>query len=203
VRRRRSAGSAIVALALLAVVCIVVGHYAASGHHGAYYVDAGLAATVGTALGTTLLAVFTALLAWTTVRDQRERDRPVLVVTGTPRWMVIRLKKEEPGGGRLVFGLENVGLGPALGIEVTATCAAAPDASMTPAVIAAIAPGYAAQQLVIDVAFLSETAARAADFKIEGTFSDRLGRGPYPILTEWTPPPSPVQQEIEPPPVGP
>jgi len=202
VRSRRSVGGAVLALAFLAVVCIAVGHYAASGHHGAYYVDASLAATVGTALGTTLLAVFAALLAWTTVQEQRERDRPVLVVTGTPMWMVIRLKKEEPGGGRLFFGLENVGLGPALGIEVTATCTAAPDASITPAVIAALTPGYSAQQLVIEVAFQSETAARAADFKIEGTFNDRLGRGPYPILTEWTPRPSPVQPEPGPLPVA-
>ena len=179
-------------------MCIAIGHYAASGSHGTYYVDASLAATVGTALGTTLLAVFTALLAWTTVQDQRERDRPVVVVTGTPMWMRIRLKKEEPGGGRLVFALENVGLGPALGIEVTAACPAAPDASVTPAVIAALAPGDSAVQVVVDVAFHSESAAKAADFKIEGTFSDRLGRGPYPIRTQWTPPPSPVQQELEP-----
>ena len=44
----------------------------------------------------------------------------------------------------------------------------------------------------------SESAAKAADFKIEGTFSDRLDRGPYPILARWTPPPSPVQAELEP-----
>ncbi|MHB8643895.1 MAG: hypothetical protein ACYDA3_13525 [Gaiellaceae bacterium] len=193
--RRNAVAFAGVGLAALAGVSIAIGRYGSAHRHG--FIDATLTATVGTAIGTTLLAVFTAWLAWSSVREQRERDRPVLVVVGSPMWQRIRLTRDEPGGGRLVFALRNVGLGPALGVEVTARCDLTPDARITPAVVAAIAPGDLYSQLVVEVAFATEPPEDfgAARFVVYGTYRDRMQRGPYTILTQWTPPPSPVQPE--------
>lgn len=187
-------------LALLAAVAVIVGRYAAPHRHD--FVDANLAATVGTALGTTLLAIFTAGLAWSSLREQRERDRPVVVLINQPMWQRIRLDKDEPGGGRLAISLMNVGLGPALGVTVWAECSLTPHATIRPAALGALAPGDVVHHLTIDIAFDSEPPPGfgAARLNIGGTYGDRVGRGPYPVITQWTPPPRSVQPEHEGPP---
>lgn len=111
-----------VALAVVVALSWLVG--SVGGEHG---FDWSLAAVFGTALGTTLLALATGVLALLTWRDvtatqelarltrddQVERGRPVVITTGA------NFAGDATRGGNVVVGLVNVGLGPALRLRVT------------------------------------------------------------------------------------
>src|SRR5689334_22994572 len=104
----------------LAVIGLSIGIGFAGAPHDERY-DWALSAEVGTAFGTILLAVYTALLARTTsrevgvaVEEQRARERPIIVVTPqelTSAVLDTEVNKTVP---TLMVEMINVGLGPAL-----------------------------------------------------------------------------------------
>jgi hypothetical protein len=104
---------------------ITVGFVGAPGHEE---FDWALAAEIGTALGTILLASYTAWLATTTreevglaIAEQRARDRPIIVVTPGE----IGARPLDVTIGQMVAVLtvrvQNIGLGPALELVIQAT----------------------------------------------------------------------------------
>lgn len=164
-----------------------------------------LASIFGTALGTTLLAAATGALAYSTwsdvratwqladltKRDQDERERPVVLVEGSSYG-----GSGSAGGhfdGSLDVGLRNVGLGPALRIELRTTFPNDTYGAMinpNPAVYPALAPNESAV-LRVGVTF-PETSPREVitgeDFSLHGTFTDRSRRGRYEVITAWSEP---------------
>jgi hypothetical protein len=113
--------------ALLAALTVSVAIGFIGSRHGTF--DWELAAVVGTALGTTLLALTTGWLAYLTSRDvgatqelaqltkrdQDERERPEVVLQQDEGWIEGRVDPEGGGlDGEVELELRNVGLGPAL-----------------------------------------------------------------------------------------
>ena len=159
-----------------------------------------LAAVAGTAIGTIALAAATGWLAYSTrsdvratwelarltARDQAERERPVVLLAGTAYLRDPRIGER----GRLDVNLRNVGLGPALRVEVAPTYedkgTFAFNITPNPLVVPAISPGE-----MVTVAFavsFTKTPTRgirADGFPISGTYTDRSRRGGYSIITDW------------------
>jgi hypothetical protein len=146
-----------------------------------------LASIFGTALGTTLLAAATGALAYSTKRDRDERERPVVLQQAAVY---------EGGGvqggpqqGWLNVSLRNVGLGPALRVEVTADYddeQHKPTIAPNPYIVPAIAPSEAESfRMFVDFATTPPDGVRADGFPLRGTFTDRSQHGSYEIITEW------------------
>jgi hypothetical protein len=123
----------IVAVLVLAIAgFVLVGRYAARPESGSF--DWELASIFGTAVGTTLLALSTGFLAWTTSRDvtatekiaqatvdeQRARNRPIVVAN-----------VDAVGARDITVVLRNVGVGPALALQISAICESADLTSAT------------------------------------------------------------------------
>jgi hypothetical protein len=133
--RRRFLTWGIGSLLFIAGIAFLVGHLSARKHTG--YFDWELASIFGTALGTTMLAIATGALAYTTSgdvqatrdiarltrEDQLQRERP-LVLVQYAEWMSPRAdpvfgEDVTDFSGALRVNLRNVGLGPALRVEVS------------------------------------------------------------------------------------
>jgi hypothetical protein len=163
-----------------------------------------LASIFGTALGTTLLAAATGALAYSTWsdvratwqlaeltrRDQDERARPVVLVQTSS------FGGSGASGGRyegsLDVALRNVGLGPALRVELRADYSDdeyGATVNPNPTVCPAIAPNETVN-LRVGVVFpeRSPTTIDAGDFALGGTFTDRSRQGNYAIITGWSEP---------------
>lgn len=156
-----------------------------------------LASIFGTALGTTLLAAATGALAfstWSDVRatwrladltrrDQDERQRPVVLQQD------VVFQDAEAQAGWLIVTLRNVGLGPALRVEVTADYANEefkPTFAPNPYVFPAIAPGESLSfQTWARFDRLPPDGVKADAFPLSGTFTDRSQEGSYEIITKW------------------
>jgi hypothetical protein len=153
-----------------------------------------LAALFGTALGTTLLAAATGALAYSTwsdvratwelaaltKRDQDERERPVVIqhfagFNGTPE------------AGHVSVELVNVGRGPALRVQTTATYV---DPAYRPRIATvtwpAMQPGERAS-FAIPVSFstVPPDGVKGDGFPLSGSYLDRSQRNEYPIITAW------------------
>jgi hypothetical protein len=147
--------------------------------------DWDLASVFGTALGTTLLALATGALALLTYRevsatqelaaltrkDQQIRERPLVLATSTDWW------PHHLGGAesRLMIELSNVGLGPAVGIEVTANYHGPGDQpTIIQGIWTAIQPGATAPcPLVVIFHEAPDPSVRADHFTPAGTYLDR------------------------------
>jgi len=160
-----------------------------------------LAAISGTAFATTLLAGATGALAYSTrsdvratwqlaeltQRDQAERQRPVVI-----QKRAVYAGSGSMGGrveGPLEVTLRNVGLGPALGVAVTATYADAnyePVITPNPYIIPAIAAN-GEESFTMTVVFdpSPKEGVRGDWFPLTGKFTDRSRQGSYEIITEW------------------
>lgn len=156
-----------------------------------------LMAEVGTALGTLLLAGYTAWLATTTrqevglaIAEQRARDRPVIIATRGE----IGAAPLDATIGALVpvlnVRLRNIGVGPARDLTVRATAQANLAESDVPvAWTEEFRAAWTVDQdddVALSLARFVEPEAgfRAADFHIEGTYHDRRKVASYDIEVE-------------------
>ena len=191
--RPRLLAAGAVVLGIVALAFVLVGWLAARDHQS---FDWELASIFGTAVGTTLLAIATGCLAYTTsgdVRatwelarltksDQDARERPVVVMLGA-EWA---LNDASASTGTLHVRLRNVGLGPALRLVVETTYVddQFPTHS-SPSYYAAILPG---ETLVSPLPVRFERVPphiNPAGFPVSGTFIDRSQDTEYTIITEW------------------
>lgn len=148
--------------------------------------DWALAGVVGTALGTIMLAVYTAWLARTTreevnvaIEEQRARDRPMVVV----------VKKEIGAAGLditiglstpvLTLDIANVGSGPAFDVRLRARWSR-PSSIEPVAVIPVIGVGETIEDYLLSLSVLDfldsladERPLAVEDFTIEGSYADR------------------------------
>jgi hypothetical protein len=155
-----------------------------------------LASLFGTALGTTLLAAGTGALAYSTwselratwqladltKRDQDERERPVVLQQDATFD-----GNEETMEGWLHVALRNVGLGPALRVEVAADYA--DEWGNQPEIMSHVLPsippgGTETFQMFVRFPELRNEVNPDA-FRLRGTFTDRSQRGSYEIITDW------------------
>jgi hypothetical protein len=163
-----------------------------------------LASLFGTALGTTLLAASTGALAYSTwsdvratwqladltKRDQDERARPLVIQKNA----YYSGGSGELGGrqeGRLTVVLLNVGLGPALKVEVLASYDDedyAPTITPNPYIVPAIPPGedVAFDMSVVFGASSPREGIRVDGFPLRRTYLDRSRRNEHPIVTDWS-----------------
>jgi hypothetical protein len=189
---RRDFGSGLAAgafvLALVVASCVIVGYVGSPEER----FDWELASIFGTAVGTTLLALATGWLAYSTRKevratqelaeltreDQVARDRPVVMVEG---W------NHEPGkvGGRLTVRLLNVGLGPAMRVRLSAeyvgdSTGQAP--TIQEVIITAIpANEHATAELSMTYPAPDWGTLMTRQFRVTGTYEDRAGRAEYPL----------------------
>jgi hypothetical protein len=153
-----------------------------------------LASIFGTALGTTLLAAATGWLAWSTRsevratqdlaeltrRQQAASDRPVVMLQQKPGW------SGSPEKGELHVELQNVGIGPALYVEVDAFY---DDEDWTPSIGSASVPFIQAesgQSVALPVSFPEphdRPGGIRGTFQVEGTYRDRSILNIYEIIT--------------------
>ena len=145
-----------------------------------------LCAEIGTALGTLLLAMYTAFLATATRREvrvslaeQQARDRPIVVATVTDFGRVTLGRNPGESVPTLRVWIRNVGLGPALNLRLSA------ERDGQPLVGEEVIPVVAVGETITDRAIsLSGTEAEGGfDFRdlerfaITGTFLDRTQIG--------------------------
>jgi hypothetical protein len=203
--RRRLVWSGLLSLLALTAIAFAVGHFAAREHTG--YFDWELASIFGTALGTTALAIATGALAFTTsgdvratwelarlTREDQERSERPLVLVQAAEWQP-RLREQVPGEdlfdqtGALRVSLRNVGLGPALRVEVSARYM---DDELQPTIIdSKIVPAIPAGTetwVEIVVTFRTPefdfTSVRPDGFPVHGTYLSR-SRVKYDVLASW------------------
>ncbi len=154
-----------------------------------------VAAIAGTALGTTALAGFTGALAFTTSGDvratweladltrkqQAAQERPIVIAK------YVRSQNGPAGAARVEVGLANVGLGPALRLELmieheyTANFAARAWRSV-------LRPG---EDIVVtmDVRLPDPGVPREEGFRLtKGAYLDRSRENEYEIITDWDSP---------------
>jgi hypothetical protein len=180
---------AAIGLAIVVGLSIVVGY---AGPKPGFQWE--LASIFGTALGTTLLAASTGALAystWSDVRatwqladltkhDQDERERPLVLQLD---W------RPEIGSaleGYLMGMLRNVGLGPALRVEVTADYADEDgnEPSQIDSVVFPAIPSGETQPFQLFVRFSELTnEVRPDGFRLRGTFTDRSQQRNYDIIS--------------------
>jgi hypothetical protein len=186
------------------VVAFLVGHFAARKNTGSF--DWELASVFGTALGTTLLALATGALAFTTsgdVRatwelarltgeDQERRELPLVLVQHAE--VESREAHPVPGTqlldhvGWLRMSLRNVGLGSALRVEVTThyIYADLQPTAIEPAIVPTIPAGDEQwANVVVRFRTADWTDIKGDGFPVEGTYLGRTLRTEYPILAKW------------------
>jgi hypothetical protein len=181
----------VVALAVVFALSVAVGYYGSPDTS----FDWALASVFGTAAGTTLLALATSGLAWSTrsemraTQDLAELTRRGQVNSERPTVLLESLGwGGDPGNGVLYVRLRNVGLGPALRLEASAHYEGHVD--WVPAIDTAhalvIAPGEPVE-IGVHVSF-PEPHDRPGGvvtdgFLVVGTYSDRSMQNRYPIIT--------------------
>ena len=157
--------------------------------------DWDLAAVFGTAVGTTLLALATGVLAFWTLqevsatkelaalsrRDQQLRERPVVIQEDA----ALSFSGQQ---GHLLVKLMNVGLGPALRVQITANYID-PEyhAEIQRVTRPAIKPGESdrVQLYVRCPPPLPPSGVRRDGFRVSGTYLDRSRTDEYEIITSW------------------
>jgi hypothetical protein len=167
----------------------------ASRHEG---FDWELASIFGTALGTTLLALATSTLAYSTrsevratkelaeltARDQENRERPLVLLTGTR----IELLEQEGRAGVVAILLRNVGLGPALRVRVQVTYMGHEDwqPNIPSLVVTYIEPnGLVEPQARFSGPEPAPGGGVRNEFEVSGTYWDRTLKNEQRILTDW------------------
>jgi hypothetical protein len=139
-----------------------------------------LCAEIATALGTVLLAIYTAWLATTTraevgasIEEQRARDRPIVVVSLTDVGGTALDPTTSQSVPILVYWLKNVGLGPALDLHIWATYRG--ERVPTDEVISVVAPGEEISNRPLSLTGLREQTEGFVlnDFELGGDFEDR------------------------------
>jgi hypothetical protein len=150
-----------------------------------------IASIFGTALGTTLLAAATGWLAWSTRsevratqdlaeltrRQQTASERPVILLQNEPGW------SGSGGSGVLNVDLKNVGVAPALYVEVEARYDAD---DLTPSIGSVSVPFIEAgsgQRVDVPVSFPDRPGGIGGSFQVEGTYRDRSMLNIYEIIT--------------------
>ena len=159
-----------------------------------------LASVFGTALGTTLLATGTGVLAyltWSEVgatqelaaltkRDQDERERPLLIQFNAGA-------SGSPDSGLLTVALFNAGLGPALRVVINATY----QDDDHPLTVTHLHPAVAANSIeTMQMPFSfggnpPPGGFRGDGFALSGSYWDRSRRNEYRIITRWDEQPEP------------
>lgn len=184
--RKRLAVWGVAGFFAFAVVCFLVGHFAS---RDSQFFDWELAALIGTAIGTTALAVGTGALAYTTsgdVRatwalaelsraDQEVRQQPLMLIVG---WEWSDEEPPEDVSGVLRILLRNVGLGPAAHLVIEARYTAGDaQAEIFPGIASAVMPGEEVS-FSLPVIFSGQTpeGAEYGGFELGGSYFDRRGR---------------------------
>jgi hypothetical protein len=177
-------------LMLSVVLALVTGASTAVGYAtpGEAF-DWDVASIFGTAVGTTLLALATGVLAYTTSRDvsatveiarltkedQDLRNRPIVLAEGI----------SYDGSPKVDVRMRNVGLGPALGIFVTATYegdGAAP--TIIPLYVSALGPGEDIRGEVEAQFDQEPPGGILARFRIRGDYTDRDFSQLFELITD-------------------
>jgi hypothetical protein len=187
--------AALVALAAVVALSAVVGFVGSPDTRFGWE----LAAVFGTALGTTLLAVATGWLAWSTrsevratqdlaelTREQYAASERPVVLQRNAGW------NGTPENGYLAIDLQNVGLGPALRVRVSASYVGhldwQPIIEPASATIPAIEPNSNAPRIELPVRFpepYKPEGVRGDGFRVIGTYLDRSRLNTYEIITSW------------------
>jgi hypothetical protein len=194
--RRRVIGWVCGALGLVAFLSFLVGYFA-SREEG---FDWELAAIFGTALGTTALAGVTGTLAFATSgdvratweladltrRDQQGRERPLVIQQDARFEQLDEPRDEGRSVGLLRIKLRNVGLGPALRIEVFVRYEGGGRAATWRFIRPTITPDQM-DEFSLRIRFqTAPTAPIEADgFKLSGTYLDRSLQKSYDLVTDW------------------
>ena len=186
------------------IIGVVVASFMAvgawAGREEAGDFDWELASIFGTAVGTTLLALGTGWLAYSTrseVRatqdlaeltrqEQVARERPVVLVKDPPRF---EQESGNPTRGLLHVPLENVGAGTALGLRLEATYAGQ---DWNPDIAAGFIPVMRPEHRIVTPSlFVSGAdppgATEGGMFSVRGTYWDRSLQHEYAILVNWQP----------------
>jgi hypothetical protein len=191
--RKRLIKAIVIGLLGVAVPFVLIGWLAERPYTGRF--DWELASIFGTALGTTLLALATGALAYTTSGDVRAtwelanltkedqllRERPIVVAVGSS-WEFV-----SPTSGRFDVSLWNVGLGPALYVRLNAEFdyEKVPGTTQCPP-FAAIPPSDTRN---VPIFFTFEEAPHqpmtTECVSISGTYTDRRQQTEYEIITAW------------------
>jgi hypothetical protein len=183
----------VVALGIVFVLSVVVGFVGATGHERFSWE---LASIFGTALGTTLLALSTGWLAWSTRsevratqdlaeltrRQQTASDRPVVLLMDAGF-------QGSPDNGYVKVTLYNAGLGPALRVRVSATYVGHEDwqPSIADETAKVIPPKGVSNPLLL-TRFPEPhqpEGVRGDAFHVVGSYLDRSLQNEYPIITSW------------------
>jgi hypothetical protein len=180
-------------LATVAVLSVVVG-FIGSSHTG---FDWELASIFGTALGTTLLALSTGWLAWSTrsevratqdlaelTREQQAASERPVVLLRSASW------SGAPDSGALRIDLQNVGLGPALRVRVSASYVGHKDwrPRIDPVDIPVVTPNTGVSpELFVSFPQPHDRpgGVRGDAFRVAGTYLDRSMVNTYAIITSW------------------
>lgn len=191
-----------VGLVLLVVLSAIVG--AVGAPHGEEF-SWEIASIFGTALGTTLLAGATGWLAWSTRsevratqdlaevtrRQQAASERPTVLLMRNSSW------SGAPENGVVSVELQNVGLGPALRVNVSASYTGHSDwqPGIDSWTVPVIAPGTGVT-VNLNARFPEPPDDRDVvgyAFPVTGSYLDRSMENEYPIITSW-----PEEDESEP-----
>jgi hypothetical protein len=162
-----------------------------------------LASVFGTALGTTLLAMFTGALAYTTSGDvratyelaaltraeQEMRDMPIVVVENVTWRLESGRTDHGELKGRLAVRCRNVGLGPALRLRVDAVIDNAvfgvTESVTTQGTKATVMPGeIVAFVLPIEFGTVPTKPPTSSDFPLKGVYRGRDQKKEYPLIVE-------------------
>jgi hypothetical protein len=192
---RAARGIAILAIALatVAAASIYVGFVGSPDTRFSWE----LAAVFGTALGTTLLALSTGALAWSTrsevratqdlaelTREQQAANERPVVLQESVGWSGM------PESGTLTIVLRNVGIGPALRVRVsprydghTDWQPGLPDRVTIPAILAGESYDFDVAANFPDVPHEPPASVYSGAFDITGDYLDRSMLNEYPIIT--------------------
>jgi hypothetical protein len=201
--RRRLLTWGLVGLLFIAGIAFLVGHYGA--RKNTRHFDWELASVFGTALGTTLLALATGALAFTTSgdvratwelarltrQDQEQRERPVVLVEDavpvSRRQDSVYDEDLPEQTGALLVNLRNVGLGPALRVEGKPHYRYDDlEVVVEPKIIPSIPAGRRMRvEIVLKFRAADWGDLKTDGFPVEGTYRNRAQTEEYLIISSW------------------
>jgi hypothetical protein len=177
---------AILAFVAVIAISVTVGFVGAPKHEE---FDWRLWAETGTALGTLLLASFTAWLATTTrqevtvsIEEQRARDRPIVVASVVDVGQAALDPRDSATVPILMLWLKNIGLGPARDLHIRARYAGEPAGREEIIAVVAVDKEITDRPLSLSGITQPSEGFDLDLFEVEGDYADRTGTDRHPVL---------------------